>query len=234
MKIIGAAKTTMNKRLFYEKKYSRGGDYLVIGTDEAGRGPLAGPVVAGAVALLDFNFCDDILQRLLEEVDDSKKLTAAKRSDLYAALTSHKKIAWSCAKVSPKAIDKINILEASKLAMENAVYSLVRNLGEYPEDKIFCLIDGNFPIKIPYRQKSIIGGDAKVFSIAAASIIAKVTRDRIMEGLARRYPGYGFERHKGYPTREHLAALDRLGLLSIHRLSFGPCADLRRKAIIKS
>lgn len=220
-------------KLLYEKKYWRAGFGVLIGLDEAGRGPLAGPVSAAAVALIDFDARDASIKRLLREVDDSKKLSAEKREELYGLIVRCAQIAWSAAIVGPETIDRINILEASKLAMRKAVFALVAKLNGAGRQKIYCLTDGNFSIKVPYAQTAIIAGDGKVFSIAAASIVAKVTRDRIMEKMDKKYRAYGFARHKGYPTKEHLAALAGNGLSPIHRESFGPCAAILRKAIIK-
>jgi len=220
-------------RLAPENECRESGYDIVIGIDEAGRGPLAGPVVAGAVALADFNVTDDKFRRLLEQVADSKKLSAAARGEIYNLLVSHKSIVWGSGQVEPKVIDKINILEATKRAMEAAVSDLLAKMLPALNSKIFCLLDGNFKINIDHEQKSIIKGDQKVFSISAASIIAKVARDRLMVDLGKRHPEYGFCRHKGYPTREHIRALGRFGLLPEHRKSFGPCAVLLEKAIIK-
>jgi len=216
------------RRLARELKYVRSGFALVIGVDEAGRGPLAGPVFAGAVAILDFNANDAEFKYLLRQTNDSKKVSAEKREILYQKIICHPKIAWGSGRIGPGTIDKINILEASKAAMAAAVKNLQAGLPDkFKAAKTCCLVDGNFAIKISGAQRSIIGGDAKVFSISAASIIAKVGRDRLMARLDKKYPDYGFCRHKGYPTKEHLAALARCGLSPIHRRSFSPCAGLR-------
>jgi len=219
-------------RLSWETKCRESGYDVVIGVDEAGRGPLAGPVVAGAVALVDYDACDKDFRILLERVADSKKLNSPVREEIYKLLTSHKCIVWGFGKVGPRVIDKINILEATKKAMEAAVSDLIAKINGAHRLVIFCLIDGNFKINVKHEQKSIIKGDQKVFSISAASIIAKVARDRLMIDLGKKHPEYGFGRHKGYPTRKHIIALDRFGLLSQHRKSFGPCAAILRKAII--
>jgi ribonuclease HII len=225
-------KITVRKRLAREIECLRSGAGLVVGIDEAGRGPLAGPVVAGAVAVLDFRIQDDILRYLLAQTDDSKKISAQNRDKIYGLLTNHQQIAWGCASIGPRTIEKINILEASKIAMAASVADLLAKLPLARRSGIFCVIDGNFPIGVPYPQESIVGGDAKIFSISAASIIAKVRRDRLMVSLGKKYPFYGFARHKGYPTREHLAALEKFGLTPVHRKSFGPCAKLTKKVII--
>jgi ribonuclease HII len=217
-------KMTKRSRLARESACRRKGFDVVIGVDEAGRGPLAGPVVAGAVALVDLSIRDRAFKYLLDEVGDSKKISARKREIIYKLLASHEYVTWASAAVAPKTIDRINILEASKLAMARAVAGLVAKLGGAGKTRrILCLIDGNFPIETPYQQASIIGGDAKVFSISAASIIAKVTRDRLMTRLEKKYPGYQFRHNKGYPTKQHLEALKSLGLSPAHRKSYGPC-----------
>ena len=211
------------RRLAREMEARRAGFTLVIGTDEAGRGPLAGPVVAGAVAVLDPFALDPIFRELLDDVDDSKKLTAVFRSDLYNKLIAHPAVAWGVAVVTPAVIDRINILQASKLAMIRAIRDLSRRRRiELAVQNTFFLVDGNTPLMTEYRQETVIGGDRKIFSISAASIIAKVTRDRVMEKMERKYPGYGFGRHKGYGTAAHLEALGRLGPCRIHRRSFSP------------
>ena len=177
---------------------------LFCGVDEAGRGPLAGPVVAAAVI-----FPSDVK---LEGIADSKTLTPAKRESLTGEITI-KAIAWGIGTASPEEIDAMNILEASRLAMKRAV----SELNPHPE---FCLIDG-YPIPdwdFPY--KGIIKGDAKCFTIAAASILAKVHRDKLMAELHKIYPVYGFDRHKGYPTEAHREALRIHGPCPVHRKSF--------------
>lgn len=207
-----------------EKKYSRAGFDLVIGLDEAGRGPLAGPVFAAAVAFIG-NPKDGALKSLLALVDDSKKLSSRKRREAYDLLIGHSDIVYGCVRVSAKIVDRINILQASKLAMQKATQKLLTKISLASADKkIICLIDGNFSIKISHSQKSIIKGDAKVFSIAAASIIAKVQRDCLMEKMDEIYPEYGFARHKGYGTKEHFAAIKKHGPCPIHRHTFAPIA----------
>lgn len=203
-------------------KYLAQGFDLVIGLDEAGRGPLAGPVFAAAVALLGPRRRDAAMSFLFKAVDDSKQLSEKNREMVYKLLIANKNIAWGSAFVSERMIDKINILEASKLAMRKAVCNLESRFKIEPSKKICCLIDGNFPIRIDYFQKSIVGGDARVFSISAASIIAKVARDRFMIRLSKKYPDYGFDRHKGYPTSFHRQVLSRIGACPAHRRSFAP------------
>ncbi len=217
------------RRLAYERACLKKGYRLVIGIDEAGRGPLAGPVVAAAAALLDAGARDAALRRLLGEVDDSKKLSAAKRETLFSLMARHRNLVFAFAAVPPKTIDRINILEATKMAMAKAVAGLVAGLaqnrgGSFVPGRIFCVLDGNFSASLPYDQESVVAADAKIFSVAAASIIAKVSRDRMMARLDKKFPGYGFARHKGYPTRQHRAALERRGPSPAHRMSFAPCA----------
>lgn len=212
----GKARKTLSREM---ELLGRGYDF-VIGADEAGRGPLAGPVVAAAAAVVGGNAAN--IGILLENVDDSKKISAAKREQVYEMMAAHKDIVYSWSAVAPKDIDRINILEAAKLAMARAVAELREKLGGSGGKNIFCLIDGNFSIDTALPQESVVAGDAKIFSIAAASIVAKVTRDRIMLGYHSEYPKYGFDRHKGYGTAAHLAAIKKYGPCPIHRFSFAP------------
>lgn len=182
----------------------------VAGVDEAGRGPLAGDVVAAAVILDP--------ARPIVGLADSKRLSAARRETLAAAIRQHA-IAWALGRASVEEIDRLNILEASLLAMRRAV----EGLSTVPEH---VLVDGNRLPRWPYRAEAVVGGDGLHGEIAAASILAKVTRDGELAALAAHYPGYGFERHKGYPTREHLEALARLGPTAAHRRSFAPVRRL--------
>ena len=201
--------------LRYERKLKKRGFDLIIGVDEAGRGPLAGPVVAAAVLLKDFSFCN--------RIDDSKKLSPAKRRDAFFEIKN--KSLYSIAAVSHKQIDRINILQATILAMQKAVSSLTRQLSPAELRRTFVLIDGNmrFKLKLPYQ--SIVKGDAKSLSIAASSILAKVYRDALMEKYHKVYPEYGFDQHKGYPTAQHRLILRRIGPVDIHRKSFLRCLE---------
>lgn len=173
--------------------------------DEAGRGPLAGPVVAGAVIIKSFDF--------KERIDDSKKLTARRRERAYLEIL--KKAVVGIGIVDEKTIDDINIYQATKKAMLMAISNL-----EIPPD--YVIVDGNMKVSTKCPLKCIVGGDSKSISIAAASIIAKVTRDRIMVDYDKLYPQYGFIRHKGYGTKSHIEALKSHGPCPIHRFSFKP------------
>lgn len=196
--------------LYYERKLKKQGYGLIIGVDEAGRGPLAGPVVAGAVALKSHSFKN--------RIDDSKKLTSIGRERAFAEIID--KSVFGVSIVNEKIIDRINILEATRMAMEQAVSSLIGKLNSRKNNRIHIIVDGNVRLDIELPYTNIIKGDSKSKSIACASILAKVTRDRIMILYDRQYPGYGFIRHKGYPTKEHRDILKRLGPCLIHRKSF--------------
>lgn len=179
---------------------------LVAGVDEVGRGPLCGPVVTAAVIL-------DPARPILG-LNDSKKLTEARREALYDEI-QEKALAWCIARAEVDEIDRLNILHATMLAMQRAV----EGLSVTPK---LALIDGNRCPKLSVPSAPVIGGDAEVPAIAAASILAKVSRDREMQALDLVYPGYGLAGHKGYPTPAHLEALRRLGATPIHRRSFAP------------
>jgi ribonuclease HII len=186
------------------------GFLLVAGVDEAGRGPLAGPVVAAAVILPE-DFA-------LDGLTDSKKVSAPKREKIYAILTATAEILWAVAEASVEEIDGLNILRATHLAMARAVDALARK----PDH---ALVDG-LPVRgLPVTHTAVLAGDTLSLSIAAASIIAKVTRDRLMVELDARYPQYGFARHKGYGVREHLEALRNHGPCPAHRRTFAPVAQ---------
>ena len=191
-----------------EKKLRRKGFKRVAGSDEAGRGPLAGPVVAAAVIIQNTKY-----KILNTKIRDSKQLSAKQRDKFYDLITKNKNIKWGIGVVSERIIDRINILEATKLAMAKAVKKLKVD---------FLLLDGNFKINSKILQKSIIKGDERVFSIAAASILAKVARDRIMVRYHKKYPRYRFDMHKGYPTKYHCKMIRKYGPCKIHRRSFAP------------
>ncbi|MEK7066782.1 MAG: ribonuclease HII [Patescibacteria group bacterium] len=219
--------------LVEEEKMWRNGQYI-IGVDEAGRGPLAGPVMAAACMLQSspkskvespksWNSAprNDFEDLLALGVNDSKKLSPKKRDKIYEALTSHPLVLWSVGEASEKEIDEINILQASLLAMRRAVEKLIDKNDWLEQENFSVYIDGREVIpNLTANQKSIINGDAKVFSIAAASIIAKVTRDRLILKYAEKYPQYGFEKHKGYGTKLHYEMLKKHGACPIHRRAF--------------
>ena len=188
----------------------------IIGVDEAGRGPLAGSVVAAAVAF-PANF-------YLEGLTDSKKLTEKKREDLYAQISEQ--CYWSVAEASSIEIDEINILKATLLAMKRSINKLQNEFSSSRHENIFrVLVDGNQCPDVP-NCLAIVKGDLIEPVISAASIIAKVTRDRQMKELDLKYPDYGFSRHKGYGTKEHLIALSKYGpIKGIHRYTFAPIKD---------
>jgi ribonuclease HII len=184
----------------------------ICGVDEAGRGPLAGPVVAAAV-VFDESFSD-------ARIRDSKALSTQQREKLFDYI-KETALSWSIIAVGPRRIDKLNILQATKLAMKLAVERVQADL---------VLVDGNQPIICSLPQKTVIGGDRLHVQISAASILAKVWRDRLMDDLAARYPGYGFEKHAGYPTPAHKAAIQTLGPCRIHRRTFaGVCPPVTPK-----
>jgi len=182
----------------------------ICGVDEAGRGPLVGAVVAGAVVLDP--------SKPIAGLKDSKKLTPARRDFLYEQIIEKAK-AWGVGQASPAEIDDINILQATMLAMRRAVEDLASRLGAWPDK---ALIDGNRCPELPIPSEAIIKGDAKEPAISAASIIAKVTRDRQMKILDALHPQYGFAQHMGYPTEAHFAALKEFGACDEHRKSFSP------------
>ncbi len=185
---------------------------LVAGVDEVGRGPLAGDVVAAAVILGD---------TVPAGITDSKKLSESRR-DRIAADIREFAVSWAIGRASVLEIDELNILQASLLAMHRAVAAL--HIQPH-----FVLVDGNRLPRWPYEARAVIGGDALEPAIGAASILAKVQRDAELVALNDQYPGYGFEKHKGYPTREHLQALEALGPTPSHRTSFGPVKRLLRQ-----
>ena len=191
-------------KLKYERELIEKGYKYICGVDEVGRGPLAGPVVCAAVIMP----LDDII----DGVDDSKKISAKKR-EAIAELIEKKAVACNICRVEPETIDEINILEATKLCMKNAV----EGLSVKPD---FVITDGNMTLDISLPQTSIVKGDALSYSIGAASIAAKVYRDKLMDEYAEVYPHYGFEKHKGYGTPDHIKAIKEHGLCPVHRRSF--------------
>lgn len=186
----------------------------VCGVDEAGRGPLAGAVVAGAVVLDPDN--------PISGLKDSKKLSAARREFLFEQIQLKAK-AWGIGEASPVEIDEINILQATMLAMRRAIEDLTTRLGGWPDK---ALIDGNRCPELPIAAEAIVKGDTKEPAISAASILAKVTRDRQMMVLHELHPQYGFAQHMGYPTEAHFAALKAFGACDQHRRSFSPVRNV--------
>ena len=201
-------------RLAHERELWRKGAMIVAGVDEAGCGPLAGPVVAAAV-VFPRAWLKAGLDRKLRGLNDSKQLTGEQREKFFSILTAHPDIGFAIASVDAETIDRINILEAAHRAMNLALDQL-----QPPPQHV--LVDGR-PVKsMPFPNTALVKGDARSYSIAAASVLAKVTRDRMMREFDQLYPGYGFAEHKGYGTRQHLDALQRLGACPIHRKSFAP------------
>ena len=188
---------------------------MIAGVDEAGRGPLAGPVVAAAVVLGP--------GAVPEGLADSKTLSPARRAEL-AGRIRERAVGWALGQAAPSEIDRLNILEATLLAMRRALAGLAA-ARIVPE---LALVDGNrCPTGLPFPSRPVIRGDASVAAISAASILAKVWRDREMERLGRRWPQYGFAEHKGYPTPVHLERVRRFGPSPVHRLTFGPVRRVR-------
>ena len=194
------------EKLQYERALIAQGFQYVAGVDEVGRGPLAGPVVCGAVVMP----LDDA--SIIEGIDDSKKLSEKKREQLAEEIKK-RALAYTIIEVSEEKIDEINILEATKLGMKEAI----ETLSLQPD---VVLTDGNMTIDVAHKQQSVIHGDALSYSIGAASIIAKVYRDHLMDEFAKIYPQYGFEKNKGYGTAAHISAIKECGLCKIHRRTF--------------
>ena len=188
----------------FDKEVKKEGYSVIAGVDEAGRGPLAGPVYACAIIMKEDN--------IIAEVNDSKKLSEKKREELYDIILENA-VCYSVASVDEKTIDEINILNATMLAMEKAI----EGLSVKPD---LVLIDGNQNKNISANNRTVIKGDALSYNIAAASVIAKVSRDRYIREMAEKYPEYGFEKHKGYGTKDHMAILREIGPCEIHRKTF--------------
>lgn len=201
--------------LYYERKLKKRGYDLIIGVDEAGRGPLAGPVVAAAVTLRSRSFKN--------RIDDSKKLTALQREKAFFEIIQ--KSVFGVGIINEKIIDNLNILVATRRAMEAAVLTLVDKLKGIPNKRIHIIIDGNMGLDISLPFTTIIKGDAKSKTIACASIVAKVIRDRIMSLYDKLYPQYGFLQHKGYPTKQHRLLIKKFGPSTIHRKTFLRCVN---------
>ncbi|MFH1451496.1 MAG: ribonuclease HII [bacterium] len=219
------AKKSKYPNLQEEKRLWKQGFVAIAGLDEAGRGPLAGPVIAAAVVFNpDPGWRKEIARLISFGIKDSKKISPQKREIICREIKNSPAIKWGVGNVSARIIDKINILEAAKLAMKKAV----QDLGKKGIKTDFLIIDGNFFINLTIKQKPVVAGDQKVLSCAAASIIAKVYRDRLMVRYGKAYPQYGFKKHKGYPTKAHCRALKKHGLSAIHRRSFYPCSAIER------
>ena len=192
---------------------------IIVGLDEVGRGSLASSVTAAAVTVRQI---PNLKSQIPKNLKDSKKLTPKKREEIFKMLRNSSWVKWGIGRVSEKVIDKINILQATKLAMERAVNNLMSKNKKQNVKVDFLLIDGNFGINSDIPQKSIIKGDERVFLIKLASIIAKVTRDRAMLRYHKKYPKYRFDKHKGYGTKLHFRMLKKYGPCRIHRKSFSP------------
>lgn len=218
--------TTFDK----EREISSQGAFLVVGVDEAGRGPLCGPVVACATLFRNSQFPSNNFQTDEEDerwklVRDSKNLSKKQREAMFDFIHEHFFVGVGI--VHADTIDRINILQATFLAMKSAIASLKQQLTKNKErvrdEELYVLVDGNQEIpNLSLQQEAVVGGDGIVKSIAAASIIAKVTRDRMMDEYDKEYPEYGFAKHKGYGTKVHMEALRRYGPCLIHRMSFKP------------
>ena len=228
-----------------EKKLWKQGYQYIACIDEVGRGPLAGPMVAAAVCFVPKLVRDkeNLISLSFPRLRDSKKLSPKRREEVYEKIKRYPGIQWGIGIVSEKVIDKINIYQATKLAMQKAVFELDKKLqaANFPKNSHntkpcysrglyyvdFLIVDGNMHLeKIPIPQKAIVKGDEKVFSCALASIIAKVTRDRIMVRYHKKYPQYGFDKHKGYGTPHHIAMLKKHGPCPLHRKTFSPVSKM--------
>jgi ribonuclease HII len=205
---------TLSDRFEFERALWQKNLTHVAGVDEAGRGPLAGPVVAAA-AILPSHWAQSGLPRELEGLNDSKQLTKTQRESFFAFLISCGEVQFSIAQIDAAQIDEINILQATHRAMNDAL----AQLNPQPQH---ALVDGRPVRTMRVPQTAIVKGDARSYSIAAASVLAKVTRDRLMLGFHAQFPEYGFAEHKGYGTAKHLAAIEKHGACAIHRRSFAP------------
>ncbi len=222
MAVANTRKPTKRKALSWstERPHWKRGIFSIIGVDEAGRGPLAGPVVAGAVHF-DYDTCHNF-PKSLRELNDSKQLNHNQRERLFDLILKHAK-SWGTGIVSREEIDSLNILQATMKAMTIAVQDAAAKLVAEEMPPELLLVDGNyFRTNLPYEFQTVVDGDAKSPLIAAASILAKVTRDRIMVEMDSVYPGYNFKSHKGYSTPEHLRLLKEHGPCPEHRRSFRP------------
>lgn len=205
-------KWNAEEKLRIERALLAEGYRYIVGVDEVGRGPLAGPVVCCAIIMpLDAD-------KIVEGVDDSKQLTPKRRAEIDERLRGNA-IAFACVEISEAVIDEMNILQATRLGMKRAIERVLQESGLTGEGAI-VLTDGNMTLDIDLPQRSIVHGDALSYSIGAASVVAKVYRDTLMDKLAERYPQYGFEQNKGYGTAAHIQAIKEHGICSIHRKTF--------------
>lgn len=212
--IRSSCKSTAPDRLTFERELLLQGFTIIAGVDEAGRGPLAGPVVAAAVIFPEA-WLRDGLPEALRGLNDSKQLSARQREDYFALLTGFSEVRYAIAEADAGRIDTINILQATHAAMNEALATL-RPAPQH------ALVDGTRVKTLRFPQTPIVKGDSRSYSIAAASVLAKVTRDRAMKEFHARWPAYGFAEHKGYGTPQHLAAIAAHGPCPIHRRSFAP------------
>jgi ribonuclease HII len=221
-----------------EKDFISQGFTHIIGTDEVGRGPLCGPVLACAAMYKDVHFqIPADKQKQFDLIRDSKKLSEKQREEMFDFIAEHFYLGIGLC--DHETIDRINILEASFLSMKKAIQELKRNMGQAIwgeiEPKYIILVDGNKQIpNFSMEQYAVIGGDKLVKSISAASIVAKVTRDRLMQKMHEKYPQYGLDKHKGYGTKVHMEALMKFGPCPIHRTSFAPVKKALKKARVLS
>ncbi len=215
--------------LNFEKQILRKGYDLVIGIDEVGRGALAGPVVAVALAVIFSNEGENPkLRKFLSKVKDSKQLSPKKRQELYKKLTSYPFIIWAEGRTRERVIDRVNIFEATKLAMLRALRNLFQKFQKVShsqplkinQKKCFLILDGTIKLDCGIMEKSMVRADQKVFSVACASIIAKVRRDQYMIKLHQKFPEYGFNQNKGYGTKFHIEIIKKQGLSNFHRKTF--------------
>ena len=202
-----------------EKRLKKRRCKIIIGLDEVGRGALSGSVTAAAVSVKKFSIFNS---QFSKELKDSKKLNPNKRKKIFKMLVNLSGVEWGIGRVSEKIIDKINVFQATKLAMKRAINNLISKSKKQKIKVDFLLIDGNFSINLDIPQKSIVKGDEKIFLIKLASIIAKVSRDKSMLRYHKQYPQYRFDKHKGYGTRLHFKMLKKYGPCKIHRRSFNP------------
>ena len=211
----------MTATLKTKQKLQKNGARIVAGIDEVGRGPLAGPVMSCAVVFLPSLAKESLAKLRFPNLKDSKQLTKKQREEWYRLFLKNPRVEWGMGKVSERVIDRINIYQATKLAMERAVQNLSKKVA-----LDFLYIDGVMRINTSIAQKTVVRGDERIPLCAAASIIAKVIRDRLMQRYHKKYPRYGFDRHKGYGTKFHQKMLKKYGPCKIHRMSFSPINSL--------